>query len=88
MQLIGGGGRESTNLFRMINLPCREYGRKTFTKIETHADMAEQLVRYLAIEQVLQKEINDTLEHNNQSYGEWCFQTEKGEKKPLFPDLI
>ena len=34
--------------------------------------MAEQLVRYLAIEQALQEEIKDTLEHNNQSYGDWC----------------
>ena len=51
--------------------------------------MAEQLVRYLTIGQVLQKEITDKLEHNNQSYGEWCLQTEKGEKtKPLVPELM
>ena len=46
--------------------------------------MAEQLVRYLAIEQVLQKEKHDTVEHNNQLYGEWCSQTEKGKKQNLF----
>ena len=45
---------------------------KTFTKIEAHAGMDERLVRYLAIEEALQKEIKHTLEHNNQSYGEWC----------------
>ena len=31
----------------------------------------------LAIEEALQEEIKDTLERNNQSYGEWCAQTEK-----------
>ena len=34
--------------------------------------MYEPLVRDLAIEGALQEEIKDTLEHNNQSYGEWC----------------
>ena len=34
--------------------------------------MAERLVRDLAIEQALQEEIKETLEHNNQSYGDWC----------------
>ena len=50
--------------------------------------MAERLVRYLAIEEALQEEIKDTLEHNNQSYGEWCAQTDEGKRTPLFPDLI
>ena len=68
----------------MINLPWHGIEKKTFTKIEAHAGMAERLVRYLAIEQVLQKEIKDKLEHNNQSYGEWCLQTEKGKKQNLF----
>ena len=44
--------------------------------------MAERLVRDLAIEEVLQEEIKDTLEHNNQSYGQWCAQKEK--KQHLF----
>ena len=39
--------------------------------------MAKRLVRYLAIEEALQEEIKDTLEHNNQSYCEWCAQTDK-----------
>ena len=38
--------------------------------------MVERLVRDLAIEEVLQEEIKDTLERNNQSYGEWCSQTD------------
>ena len=42
-----------------------------------YAGMADQLVRYLAIEEALQDEIKYTLEHNNQSYGEWCAQTDK-----------
>ena len=50
--------------------------------------MAERLVRDLAIEEALHEEIKDTLEHNNQSYVEWCAQTDKGKKTPLFPDLI
>ena len=88
MQLFGGGGRESTNLLMMLNLRCQGYGKKPFTKIEAHAGMAERLVRYLAIEQFLQEEIKDTLEHNTQSYGEWCAQTKKGGGKPLYPNII
>ena len=38
--------------------------------------MAERLVRDLEIEEALKKEIKDTLERNNQSYGEWCDQTD------------
>ena len=38
--------------------------------------MAERLVRDLAIEQALQEEIKDTLEVNNQSYVDWCAQTD------------
>ena len=45
--------------------------------------MTEQLVRYLTIGQVLQKEITDKLEHNNQSYSEWCAK-QKRKKKKLF----
>ena len=50
--------------------------------------MSKLLVRYLAIEEALKEEIKDTLEHNNQSYGEWCAQIDKEKKTPLFPDLI
>ena len=39
--------------------------------------MAERLVKDLAIGEALQEEIKQTLEHNNQSYGEWCDQTDK-----------
>ena len=49
-----------------------------FTKIEATVGMAERLVRDLAIEEALQGEIKDTLERNNQSYGEWCAQADKG----------
>ena len=34
--------------------------------------MDKWLVRYLVIEEVRQEEIKHTLEHNNQSYGDWC----------------
>ena len=68
----------------MLNLPWQGFEKKTFTKIEAHAGMAERLVRDLAIEEALQEEIKDTLEHNNQSYGEWCAQTDKGKNNTSF----
>ena len=77
MQLIGGGGRESTKLLGMLNLPWQGFEIFFFTKIEANEGMAERLVRDLAIEEALQEEIKDTLERNNQSYGEWCAQTDK-----------
>ena len=76
MKLIGGEGRESIKLLGMLNLPCQGFNKKTCTKIEANAGMTEQLVRDLAIEEALQEEIKDTLERNNQSYGEWCSQTD------------
>ena len=39
--------------------------------------MAKRLARDLEIEEVLQEEIKHTLEHNNQSYGDWCNLSEK-----------
>ena len=39
--------------------------------------MVERLVRYLAIEEALREEIKDTLEHSNQSYGDWCDLSDK-----------
>ena len=80
MQLIGGGRRVSTKLFGVLNQPWQVFGKKTITKIEAHAAMAKWLVRDLAIEEALQEEIKHTPEHNNQSYGEWCAQTEKDKK--------
>ena len=68
-------------------LPKR-FEKKTFTKIEAYAGMSEPLVRDWVIEEALQEEIKDTLEHNNQSYGEWSAQTDKTKKTPLFTDLI
>ena len=82
-------GIESTKLLGMLNLPWQGFEKKTFTKIESHSAMAEQLVRYLAIEEDLQEEIKDTLEQNYQSYDEWRAQIEKRKNNtPLFPDLI
>ena len=65
VQLIGGGGRESTKLLGMLNLPRKGFEKKTFTKIEAHAGLAKRMVRYFAIEEALQEEIKYTLEHNN-----------------------
>ena len=79
MQLIGRGGREPTKRLGMLNLPCKGF-EKTFTKIEAYAGMAERLVRDLLIEEDLQEEIKDTLEHNNQSYIDWCDLSDKEKK--------
>ena len=46
--------------------------------------MAKRLVRDLAIEGAIQEETKDTLEHNNQSYGEWCAQTDEGKNNTSF----
>ena len=43
--------------------------------------MAERLERDLAIEEALKNEIKDTLEHKNQSYGDWCDLSDKGKNK-------
>ena len=58
--------------------------KKTFTKIEVHAGMAKRTMIHLAIEEALQEEIKHTLEHNNQSYDEWCAQTDKGKNNTFF----
>ena len=51
-----------------------------FTKIEAHAGISEWLVRDLEIEEALQTEIKETLEHNNKSYLNWCALSDKGKK--------
>ena len=68
----------------MLNLPWQGFEKKTFKKFDEHAGMAERLVRDLAIEEALQEEIKDTLEHNNRSYGEWCAQTDKEKNNTSF----
>ena len=67
-RVVGG----STKLLGMLNLPRQGFGGGGVTKIEAHTGMVEWLVIKLAIEEALQTEINDTLEHNNQSYFDWC----------------
>ena len=83
-KLIQGGGRESTKLLGVLNLPWQGFETKTFTKIEARAGMAERLVRDLEIEEALREEIKETLEHNNQSYDEWCAQTDKERNNTSF----
>ena len=68
----------------MLNLPWQRFEKKNFTKIEAHTGMAEWLVRDLSIEEALQEEIKDTPEDNNQSYGEWCAQTDKEKNNTSF----
>ena len=49
------GERESTKLVVMLNLPWQGFEKKTFTKIEAHAGMAEGLAKDLAIEEDIQE---------------------------------
>ena len=49
MQIIGGGGKESTKLSGMLNPPWKGFEKKTFTKIEARARMDKRLVRDLEI---------------------------------------
>ena len=65
---ISGGGIKKN--LGVLNPPWQVFEKTYFTKVEVHAGMAKQLVRDLAIEGATQGEIQDTLEHNNQSYGE------------------
>ena len=46
--------------------------------------MAKPMVRDLAVEEALQEEIKDTLEHNNLSYDEWYAQTDEEKKNTSF----
>ena len=68
----------------MLNPPWKGFEKKTFTKIKVTAGMTELMVRDLAIEEAPQEDIKDTLEHNNQSYDEWCAQTEQGKNNTSF----
>ena len=43
--------------------------------------MAEWLMRDLRIEEDLQTEIKETIEHNNQSYVNWCDISDKEKNK-------
>ena len=77
-------GGISTKLLGILKPPWQLFEKKTFTKIEVHAGMAKRLVRDLVIEEALQEEMKDTLEHNNQSYGECCPKTDKGKNNTSF----
>ena len=71
----GGGG--STNLLGIMNIPWKEFREKTFIKIEAYAGTEEHLMRYLAIEEALQREMKEILEHNNHLYLDWCDPSDK-----------
>ena len=46
--------------------------------------MTKPMVRELEIEDAPHEDIKDTLEHKNQSYGEWCAQIEQGKNNNYF----
>ena len=68
----------------VLNPTWQVFEKNTFTKIGAYAGMSKRLVRDLAIKEALQEEIKDTLEHNNQSCGEWCAQTDEGKNNTSF----
>ena len=71
------GGERINKALGDVGSTLEGFREKIFTKIEAHAGMAERLVRYFVIEEALQEEIKHTLEHNNQSYGDWCALSDK-----------
>ena len=81
MQLIRGGGEGINEALGGVESALEGIRENKFTKIEANAGMSEQLVRDLAIGEALQDEIKDTLERNNQSYVEWCAQTDNEKNK-------
>ena len=68
-------------LLGVLNLPWKGSKKKTLAKIKAHAGMAERMVRDLAIKEDLWEEIKHTLEHNDQSYFDWCAILEKEKNK-------
>ena len=75
------GGERINKAFGDAESTVEGIPKKTFPNIEAEAGMAERRVRDLAIEQALQEEIKYTLEHNNQSYGDWCDLLDKDKKR-------
>ena len=51
--------------------------KKKHLKIEAHSGMAERLVKDLEIEEALQTEIKEILEHKNWTYVNWCDLSDK-----------
>ena len=89
MQLIVvGGGGEGKQRSWGCWIHLGQEVRKKPSKIEVYAGMAKPMVRDLAIKETIQEKIKDTLKHNNQSYVEWCAQTDKIKTTHLFPGLI
>ena len=84
-----GGAENNQQISLGVKYTLAGIWEKIFTKIAAHAGMSERIVICLAIEQFLKKEIKYTLEHNYQSYGEWCAQTEKRKKNSFtWPYMI
>ena len=64
MQLTGIGGQEINKSLGVFESNLAGIWKEKLTKIQVHAGMADRLVRDLAIEETLQEEIKETLEHN------------------------
>ena len=73
------GGEKKKNLVLLI-LPWKG-STKSFTKIEVHAGMAEQLVKDFVIEEALRTEIKETLEHKNLSHFDLCALSDKEKRR-------
>ena len=68
----------------MLNPIWRVFEKKNFTKIKVTAGMTKPMVRDLAIDEAPHEKIKDPLEHNNQSYDEWCAQIEQRKNNNYF----
>ena len=79
-QIIGGGGRESTKLFGMLN--------QAWKLFEAYAGTSEPLVIDLAIEEALQEEIKDTLEQKINHLVNGVLKQTRTNITTLFPELI
>ena len=64
MKLTGGGGIRKS--FGNAESTLTDIQEIIFTKVEAYACTEERLVRGLMIEEAIQTEIKDTLEHNKQ----------------------
>ena len=63
---------------------ARDLKTKPSQKLKHMQACPKPLVRNLTIKEDLREETKETIEHNNQSYGEWCAQTDKEIMKTSF----
>ena len=63
---------------------ARDLKKRPSQKLKHMQACPKPLVRNLTIKEAVREETKETIEHNNQSYGEWCAQTDKEIMKTSF----